>query len=64
MKHTEYKVIYLNGCESTFYTFSVLDAFCAATLEMSKKGRDSRIKYITDEHGNNYNNFELTYKTN
>jgi len=63
MKHTRYDVFFLNGDEDTFYSFSVLGAFCAATFYMSNKGRDSRIKSIQSEYGYVYTNFELTYKT-
>jgi hypothetical protein len=63
MKHSQYKVIYLNGDEDIFYAGSLIGAFCAATFYLNNKGRDSRIKYIEDEFGTVYTNFELTYKT-
>lgn len=63
MKHSEYIVIFLSGDEDTFYSFSLLGAFCAATYYMSNKGRDHRIKSIEDEFGGIYTDFNLTYKT-
>ena len=64
MKDTEYKVVFLNGDEDIFYASSVLACFCAATCYMNNKCRDSRIKYISDKHGNNYKAFDFTYRTN
>jgi len=64
MKYSPYNVIFLNGDEDTFYSFSLMGAFCAATSYMSNKSRDSRIKSIEDEFGSIYTDFKLTYKTN
>jgi len=65
MKHTEYNVIFVNGDRDTFYSSSVMGAFCAATFYMNNKGRDSRIKYIEDvEQEITYSEFNFDYKTN
>lgn len=63
MKHTEFKVVFVNGDEDVFYSFSVMGVFCAATFYMDNKGRDSRIKYIQDaERGVVYSDFKFDYE--
>lgn len=52
MKATEYKVIYLNGDEKYFYTFSFTYAIVLAMADNISLGKDIRIKYISDEDGN------------
>jgi len=51
MKNYEYKVIYLNGNEETFYCNGFVEAIVLGMAHAQGKGWDMRIKYITDEKG-------------
>lgn len=62
MKHDEYKVIYFNGNEETFYCFSINEAWATAMYFAITKGWDVRIRYIyhTEKHIT-YSDFNLSY---
>ena len=62
MKHTEYKVVYMNGNEEIFYCSSIYEAWAVSTHFANSRAWDSRIKYIHDEeHSKTYSNFKLSF---
>lgn len=62
----EYRVIYWNDCDCTFYAGNVTDAWCSAILEASQRGWNTSVKYITqvNEDGTQFTmkNFDLKFE--
>jgi hypothetical protein len=59
MKKYKYTVYYLNDIQETFYCNGFAQAIIRAMADAIDRGRDYRIKYITDEKGTTIKDIQL-----